>query len=361
MFEPIDFDYLRAIGLTPAIVTRLAQLATSPDGSDHPPGACIARITETQRDSLTLHDGRHERPARALPRVVQALQAHASQLTVGDWVLARPDEHADLWITAVAPPITQIARRANDGRRQPLASNVDTALLVMGLDADYNPRRMERYLAMVRACDVVPVVVLTKADVAPGARERYTEVCRRLPATVPVLAVNGLSAEARTAIAPWLHEGQTLVMLGSSGAGKSTLTNTLAGAGQLTGGVRRGDGRGRHTTTARSLHLCPQGACIIDTPGLRTWRPDADAETLAGTFEDVTALSLQCRFRDCRHEGEPGCAVRQQVDGDRLSNYHKLLRDAQRGEATPLERIALRQKWKALGKAGARRSRDKRM
>ncbi|HUR89686.1 MAG TPA: ribosome small subunit-dependent GTPase A [Ramlibacter sp.] len=347
MIATIDFETLRGIGLTQSVVNRIAQLPGTG------PGARLARITETQRDLFTLHDGRAERPARAPNR--------AMELTVGDWVVAQEDEHGDLWIAHVIEPVTQIARRANDGRRQALASNVDTALLVMGLDADFNPRRLERYLAMVRACDVVPVVVLTKSDIAPDARHRYEEVCRRLPATVPVLAVNGLSGEARTAIGPWLHAGQTLVMLGSSGAGKSTLTNTLTDADQPTGGVRKGDGRGRHTTTSRSLHLCPQGACIIDTPGLRTWRPDADAQTLAGTFEDVQALALQCRFADCRHEGEPGCAVRPGIDADRLDNYHKLLRDAQRVEQTPLERVALRQKWKSLGKAGARRAREKRI
>jgi ribosome biogenesis GTPase len=356
MIENIDFDTLRAIGLTQEIVTRLAQLAGPQD-----PGAHLARITETQRDWFTLHDGRTERPARALHRVVEQLQAQASQLTVGDWVVVHEDEHGDRWIAHVVEPVTQIARRANDGRRQPLASNVDTALLVMGLDADFNPRRIERTLAMVRACDVVPVVVLTKADIAPDARERFNEVCHRLPATVPVLMVNGTSNEARTEIGPWLHAGQTLVMLGSSGAGKSTLTNTLAGVDQATGDVRSGDGRGRHTTTARSMHLCPQGACIIDTPGLRTWRPDADAGSLAATYEDVQALSLQCQFRDCRHEGEPGCAVRARLDPDRLENYQKLLRDAQRVEMTPLNRIALRKKWRAIGKAGTQRAREKRL
>src|SRR3569832_1934591 len=149
-------------------------------------------------------------------------------------------------------------------------------------------------------------------------------------------------------------------MLGSSGAGKSTLTNTLAGADQETGGVRRGDGRGRHTTTSRSMHLCPQGACIIDTPGLRTWRPDADAESLAATYEDVQALAMRCRFADCRHEGEPGCTVRAQLDADRLDNYHKLLRDTQHKKQTPLERIELKRKWKAIGKAGSRRAKEKR-
>jgi ribosome biogenesis GTPase len=337
----IDFESLRAIGLTQTILGRAA------------PGAHLMRVTETQRDCFTLHDGRRERQARAL-------HPKTTHVTVGDWVQAHEDEHGDCWIELVIEPVTQIARRANDGRRQPLASNVDTALLVMGLDADYNPRRMERYLAMVKACDVVPVVVLTKRDIGANAVDKYREVCARLPATVPVLAVNALSQEACNEIGPWLHAGQTLVMLGSSGAGKSTLTNTLSGAGQDTGGVRKGDGRGMHTTTARSMHLCAQGACIIDTPGLRTWRPDALAETLASTYEDVQSLATQCQFRDCRHEHEPGCAVRPMLDPDRLANYKKLLRDAQRGEMTPLRRIELRAKWKALGKAGSLRALEKR-
>jgi ribosome biogenesis GTPase len=347
MFEPIDFDNLRAIGLTQGLVNRICQLPALPAN------ALIGRVIETQRDAFTLHDGLRERIARRLH--------HDTPVTVGDWAVAQQDEHDDLWIAAVVEPVTQVARRANDGRRQPLASNVDTALLVMGLDADFNPRRMERYLAMVRACDVVPVVVLTKADIAPEAKERVAEIYRRLPATVPVIPVNGHSNEARSALGPWLHAGQTLVLLGSSGAGKSTLTNTLSGAGQATGGVRTGDGRGRHTTTARSMHFCEEGACIIDTPGLRTWRPDADAETLAATFEDVQGLAMQCQFRDCRHEGEPGCAVREHVDADRLSNYKKLLRDAARTEMRPLDRVAQRKKWSALGKAGARRAKEKRL
>jgi ribosome biogenesis GTPase / thiamine phosphate phosphatase len=212
----------------------------------------------------------------------------------------------------------------------------------------------------VRACDVAPIVVLTKLDISPDAQERVAEMYARLPATVPVLPVNALSRQACTEIGPWLFTGQTLVLLGSSGAGKSTLVNTLTNAGQLTGSVRSGDGRGRHTTTARSMHFCPRGGCIIDTPGLRTFRPDADPATLAASFEDVQSLAQRCRFRDCSHGSEPGCAVRAQVDADRLDNYKKLMRDAQRGELTALERIELRGKWKAIGKAGSQRAREKR-
>ncbi len=350
----IEFESLQALGLSPLIATRAAQLAAR----DLP--IRLARVTESQRDCFVLHDGRSELQARTLPALVQQLQITAQPLTIGDWVSVQVDAHGQAWIADRIEPVTQIARRANDGRRQPLASNVDAALLVMGLDADFNARRMERYIAMVRACDVLPVVVLTKRDIAIDAQERIAEMYARLPATVPVLPVNALSRETCIDLGPWLHPGQTLVLLGSSGAGKSTLINTLTGAGQATGGVRKSDGRGRHTTTARSLHRCPHGGCIIDTPGLRTFRPDADARTLAASFEDVQALAQHCRFRDCRHEGEPGCAVQAHVDADRLDNYKKLMRDAQRGELTALERIALRGKWKAIGKAGSRRSREKR-
>ena len=360
----LEIDLLRRIGLSQACLAQIGQALTFPREGQPlatPDGTRLMRVIETQRDRHALHDGRDEHVARLLPAAHQALQAREDQLTVGDWVLAGPDPHGDMWIGTRLDPATQIARRANDGRRQALASNVDTALLVMGLDADFNPRRMERYIAMVRASGVAPVAVLSKVDLGAQARARVDQLRERLPKDVPIVAVDGTRPAARIELQPWLAVGQTLVLLGSSGAGKSTLTNTLLQADvQATGGVRMGDGRGRHTTTARSLHLCAAGACIIDSPGLRTWRPDADGDALAATFDDVQALALGCRYRNCRHEAEPGCAVRDKVPEDRLRNYQKLLRDAERGDRTPLQRIALRQKWKRLGKAGSQRAQDKR-
>ncbi|GAB3243631.1 ribosome small subunit-dependent GTPase A [Chitinimonas naiadis] len=350
-----DFETLRNIGLTQHIVNQLISLEQNAAGSS------LMRITEVQRDCLHVHDGEQEHMARALPALTASLHARGTGLAVGDWVLVELHDHAQRWVSVQLPPMTHLARRANDGRRQPLASNIDSALLIMGLDHDYNLRRMERYLALVQASGVMGVVVLTKADIGTDVEARMAEMHARLPRSVPVYAVNALAAETADDLSPWLGAGQTLVLLGSSGAGKSSLTNTLSNAArQETGGVRRGDGRGRHTTTARSLHFCQDGACIIDTPGLRTWRPDADAETLAATFEDIEALAAQCRFRDCQHQDEPGCAVREQIGADRLLNYHKLLREVRRSQQTPLERKALLAKWKVIGKAGHQRNKEKR-
>lgn len=335
----IDFALLRPIGLTQAIVSQLPAL------EGIPADARLLRVTQVHRDRVAVHDGHAE----------SSLPGTLPELATGDWVLAVGGR-----LLASLAPWNTLARRNADGQRQLIASNIDTALLVMGLDHDFNPRRLERYLALAMTAGVAPVVVLTKADTCPDAEERLDELRARLPGALPMFAVDGTSAATAQTLAPWLASGQTLILLGSSGAGKSTLTNTLAGSTQATGGVRQGDDRGRHTTTARSLHLCPRGACIIDTPGLRSLQPDTDEESLAASFEDIDALAAHCQFRDCGHGDEPGCAVRGAVHEDRLRNYHKLLREARRAQQTPLDRIAERGKWKVLMKEAAARGRQKR-
>jgi ribosome biogenesis GTPase len=177
---------------------------------------------------------------------------------------------------------------------------------------------------------------------------------------VDVIAVDGRSQEVCNALAPYLSLGQTLVLLGSSGAGKSTLTNSLLGhAAQDTGAVREHDSRGKHTTTARSLHLLPGGACVIDTPGVRTLRPDVDARTLSALFDDISILASSCRFRNCSHQEEPGCAVRATVSPERLKNYNKMLRESRRDTLSMLERQQQLSEWKARGKAGRQRAKMK--
>jgi ribosome biogenesis GTPase len=266
------------------------------------------------------------------------------------------------------PPLTQIARRTNDGRgatkRQVLVANVDTAFLVMGLDRDFNPRRLERYLALTHLAAVPAVLVLTKADTLETAalQRRLDDARQSLGAGTPLLALDAREPGAVAALAPWLQRGQTIVMLGSSGAGKSTLTNTLCGDMlQDTGAVRADDGRGRHTTTVRTLRFAAAGACVIDTPGLRALRLDIDDEAdLGRVFEDVGALALHCRFRNCRHQSEPGCAVREGLSAERVRNFHKLQREARRDTMNALEMREQRRDWKMRGREGAMRARAKR-
>jgi ribosome biogenesis GTPase len=342
----IDVDRLRAIGLNAQIVRQLQSLPPQ-SGESH-----LMRVTEVHRDALGLHDGECSRVARALPRLHASLREQGDALAVGDWVLAERSAHEQWWVHTRMPPLTQIARRLHDGRdkvaRAVIVSNVDTALLVMGLDMDFSLRRLERYLALAQLAGVAALVVLTKADLCADTDRRLREVRSVLPADVPALALNALSEAGRTELLPWLIEGSTLVLLGSSGTGKSTLTNTLIGQpAQLTGEARRGDGRGRHTTSARSLHRTCEGACIIDTPGLRTLRLDSDGGALDNAFDDIARLAASCRFRDCRHDNEPGCAVRDQVAAGRLQNWRKLQREVQRDTLSALQRARQLAQWKA--------------
>ena len=357
----LDFERLRSMGLTPALANQAMACAAQLDGEA--PLAAM-RLTVLHRETVQLHDGAHEHIARVLPRLARALAEEEDALAVGDWVLAAPDAHGEHWVHARVPPQTRLVRRDADGRRHPVVANVDTALLVMGLDADFNPRRMERFLALVQGSGVAPVIVLSKADTVADARAlfaRMQTLRERLPAGVEIVALDTRDAEAAACLAQHTLPGRTLALLGSSGAGKSTLTNTLLGAArQDTGAVRESDGRGQHTTTARSLFRLPGGACVIDTPGLRALRPDADEARVGATFGDVAALAPQCRFRNCMHREEPGCAVREGVADDRLRNYHKLLREAKRDTMSALERQRQVAMWKARGRAGAARAKAKR-
>jgi ribosome biogenesis GTPase / thiamine phosphate phosphatase len=360
--DPLTLERLRGIGLAPQTLQQLAAL----DAHDAPPDDFhLMRLVELQRDALTLHDGLQELPARALPALLHSLVDNADALAVGDWVLAQCNVHGQWWVVQRLPPLTQIARRQHDGRektaRVVIVSNVDTALLVMGLDHDFSLRRLERYLSLVRLAGVDPVVVLSKADLCADVPARLAQVQALLPAGAAVVAVDATQVSAQQALAPWLGRGHTVVLLGSSGTGKSTLTNTLTGLDvQDTGGTRKGDGRGRHTTTARSLHIALAGGCIIDTPGLRTLRLDADADDIEASFDDITQLARQCLFRNCQHLAEPGCAVREGVSAERLRGFHKLLREARRDGVSALQRQQTVRLWKARSRASRARMAEKR-
>ncbi|HAV36843.1 MAG TPA: ribosome small subunit-dependent GTPase A, partial [Massilia sp.] len=204
----IDFPALQGIGFKQHFVSQLAS---------SPPGQRLARVTAVQRDWMTLTDGHTRFSARHLRSSEPAV--------VGDWVLVT-DSGGEHWIATILEPFTRLARRTPAGR-QVLASNVDTALLLMGLDKDFNPRRMERYIALVRACGVAPVMVLTKEDIGADAADKIARLRQRIPADVPVVALHPAGQGGGGMLAPWLGAGETLVLLGSSGVGKSTLTNAL--------------------------------------------------------------------------------------------------------------------------------------
>lgn len=349
---------------------------TTPNRTEHPSSSTTptettppttgawptCRVVEVQRNRVQVHDGQTTRSASVSHALQRELADASDALAVGDWVQVDAQD----CVQQRLPPRNQLSRRLNDGRdkneRLVIVSNVDTAFLVMGLDADFNLRRLDRYIALVQMAGVQPVVVLTKADRVSDVDRKTDEARAALPADVPCVSLNGLDAEtSRALLRPWLPPGHTAVLLGSSGAGKSTLTHALCDhSTQDTGPTRDGDGRGRHTTTVRTLLPCVGGASIIDTPGLRSLRLDGDERGLARAFADVAQLASGCRFRNCQHAGEPGCAVADSLSPERLNSWHKLQREAQRDTMTALERQRQLSEWKQRSQAGRQRLKDKR-
>jgi ribosome biogenesis GTPase len=288
------------------------------------------RVVLAERGAFRTSDGDEELVAVISGRL-RHRAAQGGLPVVGDWVAVRRADPAI--IEEVLPRRTALARR-DPGMKfdQVLVANVDLALLVMGLDGDFNLRRLERYLALVGAAAVAPAIVLSKADLFPAA-DKLAEVRAAVPG-VPVLAAD--LTGPLDPIASLLARGDTTVLLGSSGVGKSTLLNGLLGDDvQRTAPVRIHDSRGRHTTTRRQLFRLPGGAMVIDTPGLRELELSDSAGGTGDAFPDIAAIATGCRFRDCHHAGEPDCAVAAAVaagsiGADRLAGYHKLVADPSR-------------------------------
>ena len=313
-----------------------------------------------------------DRPARVSGRFRFEALAASDFPAVGDWVVlepahpaAGPDDPAT--ISAVLPRRSAFRRSASDASRrtagnlvdeQVIAANVDVAFIVAGLDHDFNLRRLERYLTVAWSSGVEPVIVLNKADVAIDLEGRLVAVGAIAPG-VPVVVLSALTGDHLTDLGDHLTNGRTAVVLGSSGVGKSTLVNALLGEQrQVTSAVREDDSRGRHTTTHRELFVLPGGAFLIDTPGIRSLEIAGADNGFEAAFDDITALAEACRFRDCRHEGEPGCAVRAAIaDGslspERLDSHRKLERELAYAERKGDARAEAeeRKKWKSIHKA----------
>jgi len=277
----------------------------------------------------------------------------------GDWVAVSLDAGAAT-IHAVLPRRTAFIRKAAGQGQIPqvVAANVDAAVLVSALTPDFNPRRLERYLAIAWQSGARPLVVLTKADLCPDVDEAVAAT-QAMAVGVDVIAVSATTGDGMADLAGRLLPGETAVLVGSSGAGKSTLVNALAGEARMAvGAVREDDGRGRHTTSHRELILLPSGALILDTPGMRELGLlDAD-EGITAAFEDIDALAEQCRFHDCGHTNEPGCAIAKALrtgvlDPGRWRNYQKLQREAAFSDRKEdrVARAAERRKWVTIAKA----------
>lgn len=325
-------------------------------------GLSPARVSAEHRGAYVVRAATGELDATVSGRFRHDALDAADYPAVGDWVAidARPAEGAAT-IHAVLPRRSAIGRDGGDGTRhglggdQVLAANVDVAMLVAPIDRSVNLRRLERYVALAWSSGAEPVVVLSKADLAHDV-EPSIRAAEAIAPGVDVRAVSAIDGAGLTMLDRYLLPGRTTVVLGPSGAGKSTLVNALLGAEALeTAAVRSSDGRGRHTTTRRELLVLPGGALLVDTPGLRAIGLVEAAEAVGSVFAEIEELAGRCRFPDCGHASEPGCAVLAaleagQLDPGRWSAYRKLQREQAHAERErdPRAREAHRRRWKAI-------------
>jgi ribosome biogenesis GTPase len=326
-------DLLAAYGLDSRV---LAQLGDSEDARH------LARVTEVQRSGPTVMTAAGER------RVSIARELQRGPLldrpTVGDWVLLDP-QHTTVERLLERRSLFKRAAAGRGDEVQPIAANVDTLFIVSSCNDEFNEARLERYLTLCRESGAWPVLVLTKADLADDPDD-FLARARAVQRDLAIEIVDARDGDALAGLRAWLRPRQTVALVGSSGVGKSTLLNALAGAAiAATQAIRETDAKGRHTTTHRALYRLPGGALVIDVPGMRELRV-ADVEAaLDDVFDDIQALAARCRFGDCAHESEPGCAVKRAIEAGRLDerrllSFRKLQRENDQATATIAERRA---------------------
>jgi ribosome biogenesis GTPase / thiamine phosphate phosphatase len=353
----IEADVLRELGWDERFATLLVSEA---------PGLVPGRILTEERGQYLVASAAGDGPASASGRLRHdvELDPTATWPAVGDWVALDPvggsataGEHR--LIQRVLPRRTAVIRRAPGDRRMPtqvLAANVDTVFVVTSMNADFNVRRLERYLTVAWESGAWPVVLLSKSDLATDRGAFLAEAAGTAPG-VEVIPVSAITGEGLEDVRSHLGDGRTVVFTGSSGVGKSSIVNALAGAPLLaTAAIREDDARGRHTTTRRQL-VRLAGALLIDTPGLRELGV-MDVDGVSAAFEDIEQLAAACRFTDCQHRSEPGCAVREAIAGGtldpaRFAAWGKLEREAQRAALATdaIARRAERKRWSAIQKS----------
>ena len=328
------------------------------------PGFRPARVAVEHRGQYVLYGEAGEFQGEATGRFRHEAVNRSEYPAVGDWVATSSTATGQAAIHAVLPRRSAFVRADQGGRsdsRRPegqvVAANIDYVFIVSALTAELNLRRLERYLTLAWESGAGPVVVLTKADLCPDVEARVLDVEAIAPG-VPVHPLSSATGLGLEELSPYLGGHKTIALLGSSGVGKSTLINRLLGEERLRTNAVREDDRGRHTTTHRELLLLPQGALVIDTPGMRELQLWGGVEAVAGAFGDIEQAASGCRFADCRHEREPACAVRRAVEegavpSERLESFHKLRRELHYLD-TKQDRFARnedRRKWKAISKS----------
>lgn len=323
---------------------------------DH--GLSPARVAREERDACLVYSEHGELLAEVTGKLRHDATSRSDLPAVGDWVAveARPAE-GRATIHAVLPRKSAFSRKVAGGvtDEQVIAANVDTVFAVTGLDRDFSVRRIERYLTLAWDSGAAAVIVLNKADLCSDVEGRIEEV-ETVAAGVPIHAASATEGQGLDVLEQYMSQGNTVALLGSSGVGKSTLINGLLGVErQLVAAVRESDGRGRHTTTHRELILMPGGGIVIDNPGMRELQLWTDEESLTKAFDDVEELATECRFRNCGHKSEPGCAIRQALEDGTLEagrwhNYLKLQKELRHLERRQNEkaRLAEKEKWKKV-------------
>lgn len=294
--------------------------------STHRPG----RVTTEHKDLYRVHTSYGE----FLARVSGRMRHEGFFPAVGDWVvLSAASAGSEAAIHGILPRKSKFSRKVagSEIKEQVVAANVDTVFIVSSLNGDFNPRRLERYITVAWDSGADPVIVLSKSDLCGDISEKL-ETVERIAFGMPVHIISSLTEDGIDGLRGYFSEGRTVAMIGSSGVGKSTLINAIAGEELLETGEIRKDGKGRHTTTHRELILLKNGGAVIDTPGMRELQLWEGGNGLAETFSDVEDIARNCRFTDCRHEEEPGCAVKAAIkegtlEEERLVSYRKLLKE----------------------------------
>ena len=321
----------------------------------------VGRVALEHKNTYILYTEQGELSADVTGKLRYQATGRQDFPAVGDWVVisVRKGEKKAT-IQAILPRKSKFSRKTVGSKteEQIIATNVDTVFLICGLDNDFNLRRIERYLILVWESGANPVIVLNKADLCEDVEERQNEV-EGIAFGVPIIVLSAINNQGIEALFPYLKPGHTVALLGSSGVGKSTLTNQLIGkAVQAVQEVRKGDDRGRHTTTHRELILLPSGGLLIDTPGMREIQIWAGDDSLDETFSDIKTLAIQCRFQDCQHEHEPGCAVQHaledgSLDKQRFVSYQKLQKELNYLVRKQDQKASLaeKEKWKKITKS----------